>query len=402
MRPLDDIRIVAIEQYGAGPWGSLQLADLGAEVIKIEDPSTGGDVGRHVPPYAGDGDSLFFQTFNRNKKSMALDLRNDGGRAVFEDLVKTSDAVYSNLRGDVPASLRLRYEDLEPLNPQIVCCSLSAYGMTGPRAADPGYDYVLQGLAGWMSITGEPHGPPTKTGLSMVDYSGGYVAAISLLAAVHAARRTGVGMDCDVSLFDTAISLLTYVGTWTLSRSYEPERKRHSAHPSLFPFQAFPTADGWIMVACAKEKFWRRLVGAMDLDAVATDERFADFEGRGRHADELTEILEKKFQSAPTAVWVTLLAESGVPCGQVNDVRGALEDPQVAARGLIVDLDHPSLSPVRVPATAVRVGPAPGVHKPGPRLAEHTKEIVHDLLGYDAATVDQLAARGAFGAGGIA
>ncbi len=398
MRPLDDIRIVAVEQYGAGPWGSLQLADLGAEIIKIEDPSAGGDVARHVPPYVGDGDSLFFQAFNRNKKSMALDLRSEGGRAVFEDLVRVSDAVFSNLRGDVPAALGLRYEDLSAVNPKIVCCSLSAYGMTGPRAADPGYDYVLQGLAGWMSLTGEPDGPPAKTGLSLVDYSGGYVAAISLLAGVHAARRTGVGMDCDTSLFDTAISLLTYVGTWSLSRPYEPERKRHSAHPSLFPFQAFPTADGWIMVACAKEKFWRALVEAMELDDVAGDARFSDFEGRRRHVDELSAILEERFRSAPTAQWVSLLHGAGVPCGPVNDVKAAFEDPQVAVRDLVVEVDHSSLAPVRVPATAVRVGSTRADRRPGPGLAEHTEEILRDLLGYETAMIDELTEQGAFGA----
>jgi crotonobetainyl-CoA:carnitine CoA-transferase CaiB-like acyl-CoA transferase len=264
VRPLQDVRIVAVEQYGAGPFGSLQLADLGAEVIKVEDARTGGDIGRYVPPFQEGEDSLFYESFNRNKKSISLDLTNGAAKEVLRDLVRVSDAVYSNLRGDIPERLGLCYEDLRDVNPRIVCCSLSGFGMTGPRRAEPAYDYILQGLCGWMSLTGEPDGPPAKSGLSLVDYSGGFVAALSMLAAIHAARRDGKGMDCDLSLFDVAISLLTYVGTWHLNRGFEPVRTAHSAHPSLVPFQNFQTSDGWIVVGCAKEKFWRRLVGRVD------------------------------------------------------------------------------------------------------------------------------------------
>jgi len=213
-RPLEDIRVLAVEQYGAGPFGSLHLADAGADVIKIEDPASGGDIGRYVPPFTGDADSIFFQAHNRNKRSLCLDLSTTAGAVVFRDLVRVSDAVYSNLRGDVPAKLGLTYDQLKDVNPQIVCVSLSGFGMTGPRARDPAYDYVIQGLAGWMSLTGEPDGPPTKTGLSLVDYCGGAVAALCLLAGVHAARRDGKGMDCDLSLFDSAIALLTYPAAW--------------------------------------------------------------------------------------------------------------------------------------------------------------------------------------------
>lgn len=397
MRPLDDIRIVAVEQYGAGPWASLQLADLGAEVIKIENPDTGGDVGRYVPPFSEQQDSLFFETFNRNKKSFALDLTAEAGRRVFHDLVRKSDAVFSNLRGDVPERLGLTYSHLRDVNESIVCCSLSAYGMTGPRSADPGYDYVLQGLTGWMSLTGDPEGPPTKTGLSLVDYSGGYVAAISLLAGIHAAKRTGRGMDCDVSLFDTAISLLTYVGTWASSREYEPKRTRLSAHPSLFPFQAFPTRDGWIMIACAKEKFWVRLVDALGLKDVADNEEYSDFAGRMDHVDELTSILSERFLDKTTDEWVRLLHERGVPCGPVNDVREALSDPHVAARGLMVDYDHPILGRVSAPGTAVQVGQRDTSTDSGPRFDEHRSVVLQDILDYTQAQVQQLELDGAFG-----
>jgi crotonobetainyl-CoA:carnitine CoA-transferase CaiB-like acyl-CoA transferase len=222
--PLADVRVIALEQYGAGPWGTLQLADLGAEVIKIEDPASRGDVGRYVPPFQEGESSLFFETFNRNKKSVSLDLRHPDARAVFEDLVRVADVVYSNLRGDQPAKLRLTYDDLKHLNPRVVCCSLSGFGMTGPRASEGGYDYMMQGRAGWMSLTGDPDAPPTKSGLSLVDLSGGYVSTIAVLAGLWRARRDGVGCDADVSLFETALHQLMYQGTWAATGRYVPRR----------------------------------------------------------------------------------------------------------------------------------------------------------------------------------
>jgi crotonobetainyl-CoA:carnitine CoA-transferase CaiB-like acyl-CoA transferase len=187
--PLAGIRVLAIEQFGAGPFSTLQLADLGAEVIKIEDPSSGGDIGRYVPPYQEADESLYFESLNRNKKSVSLDLRVPAGRAVFEDMVATADIVFSNLRGDQPKRLRITYDDLSELNPRIVCCSLSGFGNTGPRAAQGGYDYMMQGMAGWMAMTGEPDGPPTKSGLSLVDLSGGYLAAIAMVSAATVTSR---------------------------------------------------------------------------------------------------------------------------------------------------------------------------------------------------------------------
>lgn len=396
-RPLQDVRVVSLEQYGAGPFGSLHLADLGAEIIKVEDPRVGGDIGRYVPPYADGEDSLFFETFNRGKKSISLDLATTEGRAVFEDLVRVSDAVYSNLRGDVPAKLRIRYDDLKLVNPRIVCCSLSGFGMTGPRSSQPGYDYVLQGLAGWMALTGEPDGPPTKSGLSLVDYSGGFVAAISLLAGLHAARRDGVGMDCDVSLYDTAISLLTYPATWHLSAGYQPARTRHSAHPSLVPFQAFQAADGWLVVGCAKEKFWRSLTVVIDRPELAEDPRFATFATRAQHREELIPILEKIFVAGTVAQWIDALQAAAVPCAPIHDVGQALRDPHTIARDLLVETDHPVLGRVRSVASPVRVGGRRPDYRPAPLRGEHGDDLLRDLLGYDERRIAALARAGAFG-----
>jgi crotonobetainyl-CoA:carnitine CoA-transferase CaiB-like acyl-CoA transferase len=401
MRPLDDVRIIAIEQFAAGPFGSVQLADLGADVIKIEDPASGGDISRYVPPMQEGEDSLFFEAFNRNKRSIGLDLKSAAGRAVLEDLVRISDVVYSNLRGDVPESLLINYADLRHLNPSIVCCSLTGFGMSGPRRNEPGYDYFLQGIAGWMDITGDPSGPPTKSGLSLVDYSAGLVAAVAVLAGVHAARRDGAGMDCDLSLFDTAMAMLTYPAIWNLNSDFSPTRTNHSAHPSLVPFQAFQTRDAWIVVGCAKEKFWIRLVTAIGRPELANDARFSTFADRRRHAAELLPMLETVFESRTAGEWLGLLARAGVPCSPVNTVPEALSDEQTIARGMIVETEHPRFGTIRQMRSPVRVGAAQPDYTRAPFRAEHQDQVLRDLLGYDDAQIQALRSGGAFGQAGL-
>jgi crotonobetainyl-CoA:carnitine CoA-transferase CaiB-like acyl-CoA transferase len=395
--PLEGVRILAVEQFGAGPWATLQLADLGADVIKLEDPAGGGDVGRYVPPFQDCEDSLFFETFNRNKRSISLDLRHERGREVLLDLVAAVDVVFSNLRGDQPRRLGLTYDELAGTNPRIVCCSLSGFGMTGPRAREGGYDYIMQGLAGWMSLTGEPDGPPAKSGLSLVDLSGGYVAAIAILAGLWRSRRDGVGCDCDLSLFETALAELMYVGTWAASRDYEPPRRANSAHPSIVPFQNFRTADGWVVVACAKQKFWVALCGALEHPELADDERFADFAGRDRNRDDLLGILDAAFTERPTEDWLEVLGAAGVPCGPVNTVAEALEDEQATARGTVVEVEHPRLGTVREVASPLRVGDERRPAGPGPARGEHTDAVMLELCGYSAERQAALRAEGVFG-----
>lgn len=392
MKPLEDLRIIAIEQYGAGPFGSVHLADLGAEVIKIEDPVSGGDVGRYVPPYQEGEDSLFFEAFNRNKRSISINLTTEAGRTVFHDLVRVSDVVYSNLRGDVPAKIGVTYNDLRHLNPAIVCCSLSGFGMTGPRSAEPGYDYVLQGIAGWMDLTGEPSGPPTKSGLSLVDYSGGLVAAISMLAAVHAARRDGVGTDCDISLFDTALTMLTYPAIWSLNGDFIATRTHNSAHPSLVPFQAFEASDGWIVIACPKEKFWKRLATTIGRPELGTAERYATFTARRENADALLPMLDAVFATRTALDWLTELRAAGVPCGPVNTVSEALADAQTDARGMIVETEHPRFGTVRQVRSAVRVGDAMPEYRRAPQRNEDVDYVLRHVLGYDSDRVAEFAA----------
>jgi len=395
--PLADIRIIAIEQYGAGPWATLQLADMGAEVIKIEDPRQGGDVGRYVPPFQEGEDSLFFETFNRNKKSVSLDLRAPEGRRVLEDLVRNADALYSNLRGDQPAKLRITYDDLKHVNPRLVCCSLSGFGMTGPRAGEAGYDYVMQAMAGWMSLTGDPGGPPMKSGLSLVDLSGGYVSAIALMGGLWRARRDGVGCDCDISLYETALHELMYIGTWVASAGFQPQRMPNSAHPSIVPFQNFATADGWINIACAKQKFWERLCHAIGRPELMEDPRFLGFAERHENRDALLEILGAALRERTTEEWIDVLADAGVPHGPVYDVAEALADRQAVARGDVVEIDHPRFGTVRQIASPLRLSGEPAPLERGPRRGEHTAEVLRELCGYSDEEIDGLRADGAFG-----
>lgn len=396
--PLSDLRIVAVEQYGAGPFATVLLADLGAEVIKIEDPASGGDVSRYVPPFQEGEDSLFFQTYNRNKRSIDLDLTTPAGYEVFRDLVRVSDAVFSNLRGDVPERLRIRYQELCDVNPRIVCASLTGFGMTGPRSSQPGYDYVLQGIAGWMSLTGEPGGPPTKSGLSLVDFSGGFVGAITLLAGIHGARLTGRGMDCDLSLFDTALSLTGYLATWHLTGGFTPQRVAHSGHPSLVPFQVFPVSDGWIVVGCAKEKFWRRLASVVGRPELADDPRFVDFAARAAHKDELVAILEDLLSRRTAEEWLELLGAAGIPSGPIKTLPEALADPHTVARGLIVETEHPTYGTVRMPASPVRVAGERPEPRRAPERNEDADAVLGGILGYDDDRRSSLSAQGAFGA----
>jgi crotonobetainyl-CoA:carnitine CoA-transferase CaiB-like acyl-CoA transferase len=394
---LCDLRVLAIEQYGAGPFGTMQLADLGADVIKLEDPAAGGDVARYIPPFQEGESSLFFESFNRNKRSISLDLRHPDSRPVLEDLVRSVDVVFSNLRGDQPAKLRLRYADLRHVNERIVCVSLSGFGQTGPRAAQGAYDYTMQGLAGWQSVTGDPDEPPTKSGLSLVDYCGGYVAAIAILGGVWRARREGVGADVDLSLFEVALAQLTYVSTWVASREYEPVRRAHSAHQSIVPFQNVPTMDGWIVVACPKQSLWVRLCAVLGRADLASDVRFASFAARAENRQELLDELFAIFRTRSTAEWLALLEDAGIPVAPVNDVATALSDPQVAARSVLAEFEHPVLGTVRQVASPLRVDDeVPPVGRAASR-GEHTAEVLSEVCGYSAEDVQRLAACGALG-----
>ena len=392
--PLEGMRIVSVEQFGAGPWGTMMLADLGAEVIKVENPETRGDVARYVPPYTVEQDSLYFQSFNRNKKSITLNLRRPGATEVLHRLVSISDGVFNNLRGDLPARLGLDYPALCEVKASIVCCSLSAFGRGGPRAEEPGYDYLMQGYAGWMSLAGEPGGPPTKTGLSLVDLAAGALASLGMASAIFRARRTGLGCDVDVNLFDTALAHLGYVAAWYLTKGYQAHRTPDSSHPSQVPSQVVPTRDGWLVIMCAKEKFFRNLAHVLGAPELAEDSRFSSFADRLENREVLVPILKDRFRTKTTADWLALL-RGKVPCAPVNTVAEAFADPHVAENDMILDLPHPQFGAARVVASPVKVGGASVQPRRGPSLGEHNGSILGEYLGYSDHEIEKLRSDGA-------
>lgn len=353
MKPLEGLRILTVEHFGAGPYGTMFLAGLGADVIRIENAAAGGDTSRRVGPHLlGKDDSQYFQTFNLWKRSVSLDLKKD--RKEFEKLVKDADALVNNLRGDVPAKLGLDYSSLSKINPRLVCLHISAYGRDNERASWPGYDFLMQAEAGLMSLTGEPDGAPSRFGTSIIDCMTGMTGAAALLACVLRAKRTGRGCDVDASLFDVALHQLTYMGTWYLNGGEASSRQPRSAHYSLTPVQTFPTADGWIFVMCMKDSFWLALCEALSQPQLAEDPRFATMAPRLEHRAALTEILDVEFRARSTAEWLKLLS-GRLPVGAVNDMRAALANPFVEASGMVCSIDHPEKPVFRVLTLPVKI-----------------------------------------------
>jgi crotonobetainyl-CoA:carnitine CoA-transferase CaiB-like acyl-CoA transferase len=389
--PLAGVRILAVEQYGAGPFGTLYLADLGAEVIKIENHKDGGDVGRSVGPhFFGPNDSQFFQTFNRNKKSITLDLKHPAGKEAFLALVKDADAVLDNLRGDLPARLGLTYDDLKQTNPRIVCAHLSAYGREGSRTSWPGYDYLMQAEAGHMSLTGEPESPPTRYGLSIVDLMTGLAAAFGLLAGVVGARATGKGMDVDTSLFDVALHNLNYPGTWFLNSGVVTDRSPRSAHPSLTPSQLYRTKDGWIFLMCNKEKFWGVLAGLLGRAEWATDPQFDTFAARLKNRGRVTEMLDGELMKRTTQEWMVLFG-GRVPASPVYDVGQALDSAYVAEREGVAEYAYPDGRSARMVAGPIRIAGATLPRSAAPAMGADTDAMLTQA-GYSAEQIHALRA----------
>ncbi len=390
MLPLAGVRIIAVEVYGAGPFGSAHLADLGAEVIKVE-PRAGGDVSRAVGPFfLGQDDSVFFQSLNRNKKSLTLDLKHPRSKEILAKLAATADGLISNLRGDQPEKLGLTHAALAKANPKLVCAHLSAYGRDGSRKSWPGYDYLMQGEAGFLSLTGEPEGPPARMGLSIVDYATGTMCALALLAGILEARKTGKGRDLDVSLYDVAMHLLNYPAAWYLNDGLVTERVARSAHPFIAPSQLYRTQDGWIFVMAQTQRFWEMLADALgrgDLKA-----QYPDFAARREHRDALTKALDAEFSKQTTEAWLAKLRGT-IPCGPVYDLPQALDNPYFLERGGVQVFDHPDKPGFKLVASPFRLGePLPA--RPAPKLGEHTEALLEEL-GYGKAEIARLKTQGA-------
>ena len=390
--PLDKVRILAIEQYGAGPFGTLFLAMMGAEVIKIENPAAGGDVSRGIGPHfigdSADSDSsLFFQGLNHNKKSIALDMASDEGQQLFHKLVATSDAIYTNLRGDVPGKLGLTYEHLKVHNPRLVCAHLTGYGRDNERVGRPGYDYIMQAEAGYFELTGEPDAPPTRFGLSVIDLMTGVTLSLGLTSCLYEALRTGQGRDVDVSLFDVALYNLNYVAMWYLNANFKQSRVERSAHFALVPCQLFKTADGWIYVMCNKEKFWQNLCERIDAEELVDDSRFKDFSVRLEHRTELTRLLDQIFLRKTTNEWMERFGVA-VPASPVLSVADALDNPFLRANGNIVECKKRNDDTIRFLRNPVRYGEETKLAC-APELGQHTTELLVEI-GYNDAQLSQL------------
>ncbi len=395
MLPLKGVSIIAAEQYGAGPFGSMLMADLGADIIKIENPSEKGEISRSAGPYFFEGGSShFFQSFNRNKRSITLNLKHPEGQAILRKLAANADAVYNNLRGDQPQKLGLTYDALKDVNPRLVCAHLSAYGRTGPRAAWPGYDYLMQAETGYLSVTGEPDSPPSRMGLSIVDLMTGLMAAFGLVSCITGARASGKGMDVDTSLFDTAIHNLAYLATWYLNANHTQGREPRSSHPSMTPSQLYKTKDGWIFIMCNKEKFWPILCDKIGKPEWGADPRFVDFKARFTYRALITEMLDDAFSAKTTVEWMDELGGT-VPCAPVFDVAQALDNPFAVARGRVAtytggDVGNES---IRMLASPLTIGGMELPTRAAPALGADTDDVLGGI-GLDAAAIADLKSKG--------
>ncbi len=395
--PLTGYRIISAEQYGAGPYGTMHLAQLGAEVIKIEPPHKngkgGGDTARSVGPhFTRPGESVYFHAFNLNKRSLTLDLNAPEGQAVLRKLAGTAHGVVNNLRGDLPARLGLTYAALKDINPALVCAHLSAYGRDNPRAKWPGYDYLMQAEAGYCSLTGDPDGEPQRMGLSMVDFMTGTIMAVGLLAALLDAQRSGQGRDVDTDLLSAALHQTSYPALWYMNEGDVTQRTPRSAHPSATPSQMVKAQDGWLFVMCQLPKFWDVLVERAGLHELAADPRFATNADRLTNRDALTRLLDDIFSGQPVAHWQALL-EGHVPVSPVYGLDQAMDNPWLEEIGMRDVVAHPDRAELKVLASPIKLDGQRLPNRAGPLLGADSDDVLAEL-GYDHDEVARLRAGG--------
>jgi len=388
MATLQGVRVLEFTHFLAGPYAGLVLADMGADVIKIEDPDHPDEV-RNLAPLDSSGESLYFRSLNWGKRSVGIRLAAPGSHGVLRDLVASADVVLDNFRPGVLRKLGLSHDDVIKVNPRIVTCSITGFGETGPYTGWPGYDYTIQAQAGVMGLAGEPDGPPTKAGISYVDHSGGLAAALGVCAALLERERTGEGRHIDLGLLDVQMSMLTYLAAWNLNAGVQPRRRASSAHPTIVPAQNFATADGYIALFVGNDGMWARLAALLD-DDVLRDARFATQAGRRSGATTLCDRLGDLLRHETSAHWMHRLSSAGVACAAVNDLGGALADPHVAARGLVggdAEFRH-----VGGPVMSL----SGGARADAPRLGQHNR-LVLASVGYGADQMTKLVADGVLG-----
>ena len=403
MRPLDDLLVLDLSRILSGPYCTMYLGDLGARVVKIEHPDGGDDTRAFGPPFIGStNESTYFLSVNRNKESVTLDLKTEGGRALIRQLAAKADVFVENFRPGTLEKLGLAYADLVALNPRLIFASISGFGHAGEPAFSrrPGYDVVIQGMGGLQSITGAADGPPYKVGTSIADMVSGMYALIGVLTALHARTRTGRGQHVDISMLDGQISLLSYHAGAYLNAGTRPGRKGN-AHPSIAPYETFAAKDGWVNLAVGNDALWRAFAAAVGapLAELALDPRYATNAERVKHRDQLLALLVPAFAARTVEEWLALCDRAGVPAGPILGVDQALDHPQVLARQMVVGVEHPTAGAIRVTGLPVRLSETPGdVRLPPPRLGEHTDAVLAELLALPEAELARHRADGVFGA----
>ncbi|MDH2386044.1 CoA transferase [Bradyrhizobium sp. CER78] len=394
--PLSGIKVLDLCRVVSGPFATMQLGDLGADIVKIEDPRQGDESRRYGPPFVG-GESAYFLSVNRNKRSCAIDLKSPAGRDAALDLASVADVVIENFRPGTLDKWGLGFGALRARKSDIILCSISGFGRTGADALRPGYDLILQGESGVMDITGDPDGPPTKVGTSIADLVTGLYASHSVLAALMRKSRTGEGGRVDVSMLDAMATLLTFNAGMYFATGQSPKR-RGNVHPTISPYEPFEASDGWINVGVANDKFWAAFCDVIGRPDLREDARFETAPKRAASRDELVTILAPIFARRSRADWLQVLGVAGIPCGAIKSVGEVCETPQLTQRGMVQTIRHPAAGDVKLIARPTRFGdepPAPS--SPPPMLGEHTREVLAEWLGWTDDRLERFAVEGAFG-----
>lgn len=398
--PLSHVRVLDLSRVLAGPWAGQNLADLGAEVIKVERPKVGDDSRAFGPPWVRDSegsdtkDSAYFTSANRGKKSVTVNLASPAGQALVRELAQKSDVLIENYKFGDLARYGLGYGDLAKLNPRLIYCSVTGFGQTGPQREHPGYDFMIQGMGGMMSVTGEPGGGPQRAGVPVADIITGMYASIAICAALASRAETGKGQHLDLALLDSQIALLAYQNTNYFATG-TPPRRIGNLHPNIVPYQPFRTADGDVILACGNDNLYRKFCEAAGCGELAADPRFATNGKRVENRGELTRLLQEVFARRTTKEWVALLEVAGVPNGPINNVAQVFEEPQVKARGIRLKLDHPAAGKLDSVASPMRFSGTPlAFERAPPLLGQHTDEVLRGLLGKSDAELAKLRADG--------